>query len=264
MHDEIASEGGSGAESSGVELKVGQLAERTGMTVRALHHYDEIGLLSPSRRTSAGHRLYGEAEVRRLQRIASLKHLGLSLDEIRECLDRPDYSLERVLEMHVERIDQEIARHRMVRRLIAGLRDRLRSGEGISVDQLTRTIEVTMNYEKYYTPEQLEELARRRQTVGEDRIQEVQEEWTKLFAAFGKAMDDGLDPASPEVKVLARRSSALIEEFTGGDPGITASLSSLYRGEGAEKVMAQRDMPMQPGLWEYMGRAREAVEKEGR
>lgn len=244
-------------------LKVGQLAAQTGLTVRTLHHYDEIGLLSPSRRTAAGHRLYGEDEVRRLQHIASLKHLGLSLEEIRDCIDGPDTSLEHALTQQIQRIDEEIGRRERLKGLISDLLDRLLSAEPVSVDTLTRTIEVTMNYEKYYSPEQLDELTRRRDAVGEDRIRQVAAEWKKLFAAFQKAMEDGIDPASPEVKMLARRSAALIEEFTGGDPGIKSSLNDMLGGEGPENVMAQHDMPLPPGLWEYMGRARAAVQEDG-
>ena len=91
-------------------MKVGELARRTGLSIRALHHYDEIGLLRPRRRTPAGHRLYGLEEVRRLQQIASLKALGLSLDEIRGCLDKPEHALERVLALQVERMRSEIGR----------------------------------------------------------------------------------------------------------------------------------------------------------
>jgi len=67
--------------------KVGELAEATGLTVRALHHYDEVGLLVPSERTSAGHRLYDEQDVRRLYRVLALRELGLGLDEIASLLD---------------------------------------------------------------------------------------------------------------------------------------------------------------------------------
>jgi DNA-binding transcriptional MerR regulator len=243
-------------------MKVGELAKRTGLTVRALHHYDEIGLLRPGGRTPTGHRLYGRAEVLRLQQIASLRHLGLSLEEIAECLARPEYSLERVLDLHVERMERQIARQGRLRDLVCSLRDRLRAAEAVSVDELTRTIEVTMSYEKYYTPEQLEQLAVRREAVGEARIQQVQEEWQELFAAYEKAMAAGLDPASEEVEPLARKSAALIGEFTGGDPGIAASLGNLYRSEGPEKVMSSHGMGMAPGLWEYMGKARAALESE--
>jgi DNA-binding transcriptional MerR regulator len=244
-------------------MKVGQLAKRTGLTVRALHHYDEIGLLSPGQRTAAGHRLYGEVEVRRLQQIASLRHLGLPLDEIRDCLERPEYSLERVLELQIERLQEQIGRQEQLRDLIVRLRARLHSPGSASVEELTRTIEVTMNFAKYYTPEQMEQLAARREEVGGDRIQKVQQEWGELFAAYAKAMQDGIAPSAPEVKILARRSNALIEEFTGGDPNMMASLSNMYRSEGGESVMSNHDMPMEPGLWEYMGQARAALEENG-
>lgn len=243
-------------------LKVGALAKRTGMTVRTLHHYDEIGLLSPSRRTPSGHRLYGEADISRLQQIASLKHLGLPLEEIKQCLARPGYTLVQTLEQQIERIQEQIARKVRLRDLVAELRDRLRSAEDVSIDDLTRTIEVTMNYEKYYTPDQIEQLRGRREQLGDARIQEVQQEWTELFAAYAKAMEDGLDPTSDAVRALAHKAAALIQEFTGGDPGIFQSLGNMYRSEGAENVMARRGMEMAPGLWEYMGRARAALEEE--
>jgi len=244
-------------------LKVGALARRTGLTVRTLHHYDDIGLLTPSDRTASGHRLYAERDVARLQQIASLRHLGLPLEEIKACLARPEYTLEETLDMQIGRIEELIDRQTRLRDLIVQLRDRLRSNGSVSVDELTRTIEVTMNYEKYYTPEQMEQLRRRREVVGEARIREVQREWTDLFAAYTDAMERGLDPASEEVLALARKSAALIEEFTGGDAGIRRSLTEMYRGEGAESVMAGHGMQMPGGLWGYMGKARAALGASG-
>lgn len=246
-----------------VTLKVGALAKRTGLTVRTLHHYDEIGLLSPSARTPSGHRLYGEKDVVRLQQIASLKHLGLPLEEIKVCLSSTEYSLQRALELQIERIERQIAEHEQLRDLVRHLRDRLQSSEGVSVDDLTRTIEATMSYERYYTPEQLQQLERRREEVGGERIAEVQKEWAALFDAYAKAMEDGMDPASDEVQALADKSVALIEEFTGGDAGIGQSLSNMYRNEGGEKIMASHGMELAPGLWDYMGRARAARETKG-
>jgi hypothetical protein len=119
-----------------------------------------------------------------------------------------------------------------------------------------------MNYAKHYTPEQLEQLERRQRQVGRERIEEVQREWQELFAAYTEAMSAGLDPASDEVLELARKSASLIEEFTGGDPGIRDSLSNMYRVDGPEEVLEGHGMQMAPGLWEYMGRARAALEAE--
>ena len=164
-------------------MKVGELTKRTGLTVRTLHHYDEIGLLAPAERTSSGHRLYGETELRRLQEIVSLKSVGLPLKEIKEYLLRDEASLDRVLELQVERINQQIAGRKRLLALIQGLRQRLRAPNGVTLEELTRTIEVTMKYEKYYTPEQLEQLEEHAGEVGEERIQAVQQEWTELFPA---------------------------------------------------------------------------------
>src|SRR6266567_2674802 len=81
--------------------KVGQLAKRTGISVRTLHHYDQIGLLTPSHRTESGHRLYDDGDVARLQQIVSLRQLGFALDAIRDLLHRPGTSLVSVLDMHL-------------------------------------------------------------------------------------------------------------------------------------------------------------------
>ena len=87
-------------------MRVGQLAKRTGLTVRTLHHYDEIGLLSPAQRTASGYRLYGASDVARLNRIVALRQLGMSLDEIGRCLSEPAYALPRVLRMRAGRMRQ--------------------------------------------------------------------------------------------------------------------------------------------------------------
>src|SRR5439155_16209651 len=90
-------------------LKVGELSKRTGLTVRTLHHYDEIGLLRPSLHTGSGHRLYTEADVARLQQILSLRQLGFSLEQVRAALDRADFSPLEVIRLHVTRRKEQIA-----------------------------------------------------------------------------------------------------------------------------------------------------------
>src|SRR5439155_11688510 len=89
-------------------LKVGELARRTGLTIRALHHYDEIGLLQPSLHTEAGHRLYTAVDVARLQQVLSLRQLGFSLEEIRDCLNRPDFSPLEVVGLHLARLREQL------------------------------------------------------------------------------------------------------------------------------------------------------------
>ena len=68
---------------------VGQVAAEVGTTVRALHHYDEVGLVRPSRRSSAGYRVYDDADVDRLRQVLTYRALGLSLEDVRRVLDDP-------------------------------------------------------------------------------------------------------------------------------------------------------------------------------
>jgi DNA-binding transcriptional MerR regulator len=89
-------------------IRVGDLASAAGLTVRALHHYEEIGLLSPSARTAAGHRLYHPETVERLYRITRLRRLGLSLDQIGRALDDPNWNLAGALRHHVSSVDTQI------------------------------------------------------------------------------------------------------------------------------------------------------------
>src|SRR5580692_6011944 len=88
--------------------KVGELAERTGLTIRTLHHYDAIGLLSPSGRTESahgsGHRLYTAADVARPHQILCLKQLGFTLEQIGEYLNRADYDPRQVIRLHLEKV----------------------------------------------------------------------------------------------------------------------------------------------------------------
>lgn len=242
-----------------MRLKVGELARRTGLTVRTLHYYDEIGLLSPSHRTEAGYRLYGEGDVARLQQIVSLKQLGLSLEAIRECMARPEFSLRRVLELHIVHLRERIELQQGVCRRLEAAAERLDSAEGVSVEEFLRTIEAITMFEKYYTPEQLREIEERGREIGPERIREVEAEWPKLIAEVRAEMERGSDPASEPVRRLARRWRELVNEFTRGNPEIERSLRTMYREEPGARERGGVD----PALFEYVSKALAAAGEPG-
>lgn len=93
-----------------VLLSVGQLARRTGLTPKALRHYDRIGLLRPTRVDETGYRWYDESHVAMARRIAILRAVDLSLDDVRRCLDSDEASVAAVLEQHRRRLDARLAR----------------------------------------------------------------------------------------------------------------------------------------------------------
>ncbi len=233
-------------------MKVGELAKRTGVSVRTLHYYDEIGLLAPSHHSDTGHRLYAAGAIVRLQQIKSLRQLGFSLEEIRACLDRPDFSPHRVIELHIARLREQIALQQGLCARLEALAEGLRSAGEVSVEAFLHTIEVISMVEKYYTPEQLEELKERRQTLGEERIRQVEAEWPELMAQVRAEMDKGTDPADERVQGLARRWMGLINEFTGGNPWIEHSLRTMYRQEST--IHGMETAPMRE-MGEYVSKA---------
>jgi DNA-binding transcriptional MerR regulator len=70
-----------------------EFARRAGITIRALHHYDRLGLLKPSGRTRAGYRPYTDHDLIRLEQIVALKFIGFPLNQIRDILNRKDADL---------------------------------------------------------------------------------------------------------------------------------------------------------------------------
>ena len=259
-------------------LKVGELAKRTGISVRALHHYDEIGLLRPSGRTHSGHRLYGAEDVARLQQVTSLRQLGFSLDEIRACLERPDHSPRRVIDLHLGRLREQIEAQRLLCERLEGLGRWLdawggpaasgASGTGAhragdvgsrapTIDELANIVEMMTMVESYYTPEQLEWLKQRRETVGEERIREVEAEWPRLIAEVRAEMERGTDPADERVQALARRWTGLVEEFTGGNPEIAGAARKIYE----DQAPVARQMGIDRELMAYVERANQAAKR---
>jgi hypothetical protein len=141
------------------------------------------------------------------------------------------------------------------------LATRFEAAEEVSVADVLNTIEeMTMveNIESYYTPEQLAALRERSQRVGAERLRQVEAEWPELIADVRAEMERGTDPMSDRVQGLAQRWQALIDEFTGGDPGIERSLQSIYEKEPAVRDRSGAD----PELFAYIGRALRARRSE--
>jgi DNA-binding transcriptional MerR regulator len=233
--------------------KVGELARRTGLSVRTLHYYDEIGLLSPSHHSGSGHRLYDADDVARLQRILSLRQLGFALEEIKDCVARGEFAPQRVLELHRARLAEQIALQQRLYRRLEAIQAQLRSAETVSVEEFIQAIEETVMIEKYYTPEQLAEIKARGEALGEEKIRAAENEWQELIAQVRAAMERGDDPAGEPVQRLARHWGELVNAFTGGNPEIAQSLKKMWQQE--EKIHGMDTRAMRE-LWDYLARGK--------
>lgn len=240
-------------------LSVSQLAHRTGVPVRTLHHYEACGLLPPSARSAAGYRLYGEAELRRLQHIVSLKTLGLTLDAIRGSLDTDAPSLAEAVWRQTRRLRETIAQQHALLLRLENLQQRLAAGEAIDGDTLLKTIEASTIMENYLTIDQQQAVLQRGEMLGATRIREVEQAWPQVIAGMTAALQLDKDPASEEVQVLAAKWRALLREFTGGDAGIQRSLNSMFRDQPATM---QQHTGIDPALMSYACRAIAALPSE--
>ncbi len=195
-------------------LTVGAVARLAGVTVRTLHHYDEIGLLVPEDRSEAGYRRYTARDVERLQRILAYRALGLPLESIAEVLDAPGASAEAHLRRQRELVQGQLERlgalldaidHELeVRRMGMGLtpEERLevfgdleRSGD---LEAWGREAE-----ERWGGTDAYRESARRTASYTKEDWVRIREEGADLERRLAAALRAGTPPDAPEAMDLA-------------------------------------------------------------
>jgi MerR family transcriptional regulator, thiopeptide resistance regulator len=221
------------------KLKVGlrqikEFAREAGVTVRALQFYDRLGLLKPAALSDAGYRLYGAAELERLEHILALRFVGFNLDQIKELLGGSSRPL--VLALRMQR--QLIAREK--RRLESALAALDEAERALARDEsdvwgtLRTVIEVFKMQndwdwtKKYYAQEARERLDERLQTTSREMIEQGQREWSVLLAEVEEAAAAGVDPSSETARALAQRWRDLLARFTQGNAEIAHGLNRLW------------------------------------
>lgn len=237
--------------------KIGELAAVTGVTVRTLHHYDDLGVLVPSERSAAGHRLYAGPDVQRLYAVLALRQIGLPLEEIRVALDG-GFDLRNAIARQLDRIEAQLHYTHELRARLGRLLRALETVERPSSEELIDTMEVMNRMDKYYTPEQQADLEERRKQLGDEGMERAQNEWAEVIEGMEAERARGTDVTDPRVQQLVGRWQNLIEQFTRGDEGIRKSLQIMYEQEGPEA--ASRGMVDQE-LMAYAHRAIEAGNK---
>lgn len=229
-------------------LKVGELAARAGLTVRTLHHYDSIGLLSPSARSDAGYRLYDRDDVARLQQIQALRAFGMVLADIGAYLDSPNASPLAIVERQLAALDRQIAEAAQMREQLLRLRARLADGEETDLSIWLTTLEQMNMYEKYFSQEELARLP-----LYQNRASQA--EWRELVAHARSLVDRGVAPDSREARAFAERWLGCVERDSGGDPAFILRLTAMTWQDTA----VQTEFGLSPELLAYMRSAINAL-----
>jgi DNA-binding transcriptional MerR regulator len=234
-----------------------------GVTVRTLHYYDQIGLLPPAGRTepesgrSAGYRLYGEAELLRLQQILFFRELDVPLAEVRQILDDPDFDEVAALEHHRGMLHGRMERLGRLLKTIDRTIDRLTEDdvtltdeelyEGFSTEQIER---YKREAREMYDPELVEESERRVKGMSREKWKAVQAEGQAVTTRIAALMDH--DPSDAEVQEMVARHHAWIENFYACSAEIYRGLAQMYVEHPEFRAFYEK---VQPGLAEYLSAA---------
>jgi MerR family transcriptional regulator, thiopeptide resistance regulator len=222
-------------------FQIREFAELAGVTVRALHHYDRLKLLSPAQRSARGYRLYRHKDLGRLERIRVLRFLGLSLREIAALLNtRAGRGAERLTVTLARQRAALCERRDGLDRVLRAIEHaRLRAQDHAEPEwHLYQTIlkeiqmqETTDWREKYYTPKAFEKLRARRAAMTPEQKAEAGSRWKALLADVQSAVDRGVPPDSAEGRALVARWMRLGDEFTLGDPEIAQGYRRMHDDE---------------------------------
>jgi DNA-binding transcriptional MerR regulator len=132
--------------------KVGELAKLTGLTIRTLRYYDQIGLFSPSSFSDSGHRLYSDADISRLHQILALKELNLSLEEVKSVLLRENYNPIEVVSQQIRRINDNIQTQQKLLGELEHVLGLMHTKDSVSVEEFTKLLQLMKkSNEKFFT-----------------------------------------------------------------------------------------------------------------
>ena len=241
-----------------------QFATLAGVTVRTLHHYDRLGLLSPHQRTESGYRLYTTEDLVRLERITVLRYLGLSLRQIADMLSSTQSGKLDIAEL----LQTQAVILRERRDGITGVLRAVEAAER-SLDvahtpdwQLFQTIikEVSMQEnaewpKKYYSESALEVIEQRTSEWTPELQEDFTRKWNELFAKVEAAIASGEDPTSPNGRDLARQWQKLVERFTGGNSEVQRGLNAMYNDQSNWPETTKQQHAVKPEIMNFIRRA---------
>ena len=254
------------------DLSPAETAARLGVTVKALRLYEQHKLVAP-RRTAAGWRVFGPAELAALHQVIALKRLGLPLARIAGLLSGRGVGLDAVLALQEQALGREAEKTALALNLVRAARAKLARHEALTIDDLaTLTLETTMtakpkteDLQKIFDPliakhYSADDLAALKARSGEYDPADIKRQWDGLFDEARTLMAKG-DPASPAAVDLARRWMALTEQFTRGDPGLTERAAKVWKEAMADPA-AQGKLPVDPAMWDFVGKSVAALKAQ--
>ena len=194
-----------------IAMTVGEVSTLLGVSVRALHHWDETGLVHPSRRSAAGYRLYCETDIMRIQQVLVYRQTGMNLADIKMVLDEPETDAMTHLHRQRELVQGQISHLQQMLNSIDMVMDIQQSGARISVAEMAEIwgtdwdpVYIEEAHAQWGDTEDWAESYRRKARMSRADWERAHEETVALETALAEAMRSGVKPGSPEANALAR------------------------------------------------------------
>ena len=211
-------------------MTVKQVSELTGVSIRTLRYYDEIGLLPPASHTEGGYRLYDDTALERLQQILLFRELEFPLKDIVRIVSSPDFDRKQALEQQIEllelkrkRLDDLISFARRIK--VIGVRAvDFTAFDTSKIDEYTQRAK-----EKWGNTKAYEEFSQKKRS---DKVnQQVMEDFMQLFAEFGKLKEGS--PESDDAQAMVKKLQGFItEHFYTCTNEILSGLGKMYAADG--------------------------------
>jgi DNA-binding transcriptional MerR regulator len=227
--------------------QVSEVARITGLSVRALHHYDAIGLLVPKQRTDAGYRVYDQDDLLRLQQVLIGREQGLPLEAIRLALDDPSFDRAQALRAQRRQLQERAARTEAMIGAVDAALAMLEDDQGGTMDlkQLFDGFDPAAHEaeakERWGDTDAYRESAKRAKRYGKDDWTRIKDEQTAIYTDAAAAMGAGHAPESAAAMDVAERHRQAIERwFYPCSTVMHANLADLWEADArfAESIDA--------------------------
>ena len=211
---------------------IGDLAKRSGLTVRSLHHYEKLGLLTPSGRTEAGYRLYDQADVLTLHRILAYQQMGLALKDIGPLLGADAPPLAELLKRQIGIAQAELTRQQRLLQMLQRVAARAAAGGPELTDQLLSLMAMRRSCERHFSEAEMQQMLDAQHALGAAGLARIKAEWAVLLPALRSEMERGADPRAARVRALARRWIAMGQGLP-EDEGLRRKARDLFAQQPA-------------------------------
>ncbi|PLA73793.1 hypothetical protein CYQ88_09230 [Hydrogenovibrio sp. SC-1] len=234
--------------------KIGEIVKRTSLTARALHFYEEQGIIGPIFRNASGHRVYNQSDLLRLQQIKTLRQLGVSISDMPKVLNDTD-QLTPLLKQQLSRLQQQREAIQQLENKIGMLVETLetQTQSPFDLDEiLFQTLESMAMYEKYFKKTEID--AMHQQPHSPENGENFEDAWNHWIAKMQSALSSGESPKSKTVQTLMNHWVEMTKHLTNNDDAKLKAFNELLHNE----PQARKDHGINDELFEFMAKASNA------